>query len=395
MLWNDILEDDKKGLFTADPYSVSYETGITALDYANGYWGEKIDKDGNRVKYPVVGIPNGSLISVIGSTGRGKSTFAAQVGWNIVRKFANGMLIYIDCEKTFIPERFQKLTTKDMNRAILMKSNTSIEDVLNMVNKICEKKEANPKEYSYEINNGNSIFKKYEPTVFIIDSLPQFNSKEFNTDDLGGNADQMRASKDVTRFYTNIVDKAWKYNIIFIVINHIRPATNISPYAAPPPGLMMLNNQTESLPRGFVAQYYSNTYFRINAKKSANYTVDKDGFEGYCATIILAKSKTNTVGTSFPVAFNLQRGFDPIYSILEFASHCDLLRGSRNPNYYIEGAPEYKFDKKDFVMKMSVDEGFRTAVMTALKPAYEALLGSGTNTVDENTEILPYGDLSL
>jgi hypothetical protein len=66
-------------------------------------------------------------------------------------------------------------------------------------------------------------FVSYIPTAFIIDSLPSFNSKDFNTADLGTNMDPARASRDVSRFFNNCLDRMSKYNITFFVVNHIRP----------------------------------------------------------------------------------------------------------------------------------------------------------------------------
>ena len=57
----------------------------------------------------------------------------------------------------------------------------------------------------------------------------------------------------------------------------------------------MINPNTESLPRGTVPQYFSNTYFRIKTNKSNAYTEKDNGFVGYKCEISLAKSKSNVV----------------------------------------------------------------------------------------------------
>lgn len=392
--------NDKKGLFKSDDNTVSYSTGITVLDYANGFWNETVDKDGNKIVIPMLGIQGGSMVSVIGGTGNGKSTLAIQIGWNVVKNFEDGVLFIVDCEKTNIRQRIANLTRTDYDepRIRLMKSHTSIEDVLDIFNKICDMKESGGKKYMYEVQMGGRKFWTYVPTVFIIDSLPSFNSKEYNVEDLGNNIDQMKASKDITRFYTNVLDRAWKFNCIFITINHIRPNTIMNPYAPPPPGLMMINPQTETLPRGTVAQYFSNTYFRIKSKKSAAYTMEDDGFNGYKCEISMAKSKTNMVGTSFPVTFNTSTGFDPIYSIYEFANSLGLVQG-RNPYLSIKGFEDRKFNRKDFFTLMSVDKEFREGVLRVLKPYYEGLLGVKKElaTEDETSseETFGYGDIDL
>ncbi len=400
-LWDEVCANDKKGLFRSDDNTTSYSTGLLVLDYANGYWTDIINEKGEKETIPMIGIQAGSLVSIIGSTGVGKSTLAIQIGWNIVKNFKNGMLIIVDCEKTNTKQRIVNLLNADYEepRIRLNKSHTTIEDVLDSFNAICNAKEAAGKAYMYEIKNRSydgKPFWMYEPTVFIIDSLPAFNGKDYNVTDLGNQIDQMKASKDITRFYTNILDRAWKYNIIFIVVNHVRPSTNVNPYQAPPQGLLMINPQTEVLPRGTVPQYFSNTYFRVKTKKSAAYTMEDDGFIGYKCEIVLAKSKTNVVGTTFPVAFNSSIGFDPIYSIYEFADSLGLVKG-RNPYLTISGFDERKFNRKEFNSLMISDKEFREGVLRALKPYYESLLGS-KKTNDEETEDVPvphYNTISL
>ena len=169
-------------------------------------------------------------------------------------------------------------------------------------------------------------YKIYPPTVVVIDSLPSFNGRDYDDTSLGSNVDGMRGAKDVSRFFTNCLDNATKYNIVFLVVNHIRPKAEMNPYAQPPKGLMMLG-QAEQLPRGAVAQYYSTTYFRINAKRSDAYTMEDNGFTGFKCIIQLAKTKSNVVGTSFPIAFTGD-GFDPYYSIYEFANSIGLIKGN-------------------------------------------------------------------
>ena len=394
-IWEDLKEIDKKGLFTGNNNTTSYSTGILTLDYAIGYWTKVMNEDGELVDKPMLGIPAGNLISLISESGGGKTTFGLQVGWNIVKKFENGMLFMIDCEKTLSPQRMFNLihTSYDDPRVVLDRENTSIEDVLSMFNHVCEIKEAGGKKYQYKIEHQSfdgKPFYMYTPTVFIIDSLPSFNSRDYNIEDLGNQIDQMKASKDITRFYTNILDRCWKYNIIFIVINHIRPATITNPYQHPPRGIMMINPMTETLPRGSVPQYFSNMYFRLRTTKSQSYTVKDYGFNGYRTEIQIAKTKTNQVGTSFPVTFNTAKGFDPIFSIYEFADSLGLIQG-RQPYLSIKGFTEedHKFDRKQFNSLMISDLNFRKRVLEILKPYYEALLGDKI-IMNDNNEVTDY-----
>ena len=383
----ELKANDKKGLFRSDDNTVSFPTGFHALDYANGYY-QTVKINGEYKHIRRLGIPPG-FTTIIGSSGVGKSTFCLGAGWNIVKRFSNGQFIYVDCEKTMTKQRIIEVTgaSPEDPRITLMKERTAIEDVLELLDEICERKEANKSEIQIEIKDQSldgKPYKIYPPTVVVIDSLPSFNGRDYDDTSLGSNVDGMRGAKDVSRFFTNCLDNATKYNIVFLVVNHIRPKAEMNPYAQPPKGLMMLG-QAEQLPRGAVAQYYSTTYFRINAKRSDAYTMEDNGFTGFKCIIQLAKTKSNVVGTSFPVAFTGD-GFDPYFSIYEFANSIGLIKG-RNPYLYFEGLEELKFNRKDFVPRMKFEEGFGPRVMAVMRPYFDMLLGDKPKlNLDDNDE---------
>ena len=383
----ELKANDKKGLFRSDDNTVSFPTGFHALDYANGYY-QTVKINGEYKHIRRLGIPPG-FTTIIGSSGVGKSTFCLGAGWNIVKRFSNGQFIYVDCEKTMTKQRIIEVTgaSPEDPRITLMKERTAIEDVLELLDEICERKEANKSEIQIEIKDQSldgKPYKIYPPTVVVIDSLPSFNGRDYDDTSLGSNVDGMRGAKDVSRFFTNCLDNATKYNIVFLVVNHIRPKAEMNPYAQPPKGLMMLG-QAEQLPRGAVAQYYSTTYFRINSKRSDAYTMEDNGFTGFKCIIQLAKTKSNVVGTSFPVAFTGD-GFDPYCSIYEFANSIGLIKG-RNPYLYFEGLEDLKFNRKDFVPRMKFEEGFGPRVMAIMRPYFDMLLGDKPKlNLDDNDE---------
>lgn len=392
-LLKDIEASDKKGLFHSDDTYVNYMTGILPLDYANGFWQEVKLADGTSTFVPILGIIGGTFVSIIGDTGSGKSTLADQIAFNIIKDFEDGLMTHIDAERTALRQRILRIcgVETDDERIKLKKENIAIEDVLSMFDQVCAAKEAGGTAYKYEVTNktlDGRKFMAYIPTVFIIDSLPSFNSSEYNTEDLGTNMDQARASKDISRFVNNTIGRALKYNITFLVINHIRPKIVTDRFAAPPPGIMMLK-PTETLVRGAVMQFMTQNYFRINMIKSNMYIREDMGFEGFKASIQVAKSKTNFVGASVDVAFNKDIGFDPIFSLYEFASSLGLLQG-KNPNLYIQGLDTFKFNRKDFRRRYIEDKTFRDAFMSILKPYFESLLGEKTIAAESRVR---YGDL--
>ena len=178
-----------------------------------------------------------------------------------------------------------------------------------------------------------------------------------------------------------------RYNITIITINHIVPKVVADRFSPPPKGLMMLK-PNESLNRGYAAQYYSQNYFRVEGMKSNMYKVEDVGFEGFKASIQIAKTKTAFVGSTVDACFNGDIGFDPIYTLFEYASSMGLIEG-RNPFLYVHGHPEHKFSRKDFRMKFLGEKDFNIAFMSTILPYLEAMLGSKEFT---DSDKVRYGD---
>ena len=393
-LANMLDSNDKKGLFASNDNFVHYGTGIVPLDYANGFWLKVPQKDGTVVDKPVVGLRGGSFVSIIGTTGTGKSTFADQVGYNIISQFPDGMLFHIDAELTNYKHRMLKIMgiQGDDDRVRLKKEQIYIEDVQDMINQICDVKKSNGDLFKYEVKGlsmDGKPFKAYVPTVFIVDSLPSFYSREMKTEDLGTNMDGARAAKDIQRFFVNNMAKMEIYNITVIMINHIRPKIKVDMFSDAPAGLMMLRNN-ESLIRGYAAQFFSQNYFRINSLKSNIYTVEDNGFSGFKSQIQIAKTKTAFIGSTVDVAFNGAIGFDPIYTLYEFAHSCGLVQG-RNPWLYVGGLEQFKFNRKDFRHKFIGEPDFRDAFMEEITPYLEGLIGAKEVSSED---LVRYGEFS-
>lgn len=393
-LIEEIDAGDKRGIFTSNDTFVNYSTGILPLDYANGFWLNVCDKDGPR-QVPITGIMGGTFVSIIGTTMSGKSALTDQMGYSIIRDFSDGMLFHIDCEQTNLKQRMVQIMGCDNldPRIRLKKDMIHIEEVMEMFNTICEIKENGGNKYKYEVTDktyGRQSFLSYIPTVFVIDSLPSFNSSDNHSEeDLGTNMDAARAAKDVTRFFTNCLGRMMKYNITIFTINHIVPNVITNVFDRPPRGIMMLS-KNEKLNRGYAAQYYSQNYFRVEQLKSNLYKESDVGFNGCKASIQIAKTKTAFIGSTIDAAFNGPIGFDPIYTLFEFATSVGLVEG-RNPYLHIHGMDNFKFSRKDFRNKFAGEPIFRHNFFTVITPYLEALLGSKQMSTQERIE---YGNFA-
>lgn len=388
-----LKENDKKGLFQMDDGFTTYSTGILPLDYANGFYRTiKNINTGETKQIPVLGMIGGTITTIFGATQGGKSALGAQLGYSIIRKYEDGFFDYVDTEKGALLDRILKISGAKIGdpRINLTKEHTSIEDVLEMIDKICNMKESLGNRMKYTIENYDTFGnpgKVWFPTVLMIDSLPKFNSRDFSEDNttLGTNMDGMRSAKDLSKFMDRILDLLWRYNINLICINHLRPAQNVDRFKTQPREILMLNPNTEHLPRGYVSQYYANLVIRVNSIKSNMTTYEQDGFTGYEAEFQIAKTRSNFMGCSFKVAFDKNIGFDPIYTLLLFARDNGLIEG-RNPHLYIKEHDDMKFSRKEFRNKFSEDLKFREMVLSALNPYLEALMGVKESTVEERIE---------
>ena len=414
-LKQDLLKADKKGLFKCDSYFDCYSTGFLPIDYLNAFRVNYMRADGQPDSKLMTGLMGGKFITIIGYSGTGKTTLADQIGWSIcnsvpanadeetVRKFReNTMFIHVDVEHTATMSRIRELTGASQwdvdNRIILNNDNTYIEDVMAMIDQICQAKESNVDEYTYPVDGRpfglDRPVKVYVPTVFLIDSLPAFTSKNADTSVLEGDMSANREVKQISQFYTKCLGRMQKYNITIIAINHIKSKIQINPYEPDKPQLMLIKNG-ESLPRGQAPIYYAAYLFRISASGAkANFkNAEDDGFAGFKSYFQVTKTKTAFIGGNVPIIFNGQIGYDPITSLLALAMEYDMTSGNKN-KMTIKGAEAYPFARKDFRMKFIEDEMFRLAIVNAIQPILDSFVGTTASLNPEaNSNFIPINQL--
>lgn len=407
-LVSELKKIDKGKLFSNSAAFTTYDTGFVALNHLCGF---RVNIDG--MEKLVTGIIGGRFITIVGYSGVGKTTFADQLCWSIVndwpagdeeakRKFKEwGMFIHCDIEQTGVLQRIYDICgvrpdSEDAQRILLKSEDIYIEDVLKMIDLVCQAKQNAGDDAKYEIDG--SVFgesgkvKYYVPTVFLLDSLPTFTSKEVNDTTLEGQMSTNREVAQISQFYSKCLQRLHKYNITVVAINHIKTKLKINQYEPDKPQLMLIRDG-ESMPRGQAPIYLASYLFRINASgaKASRYTKEENGFDGYYATLQVTKTKTSFIGGTLPIVFNKEIGYDPIYSLYEYANSIGMVDG-RNPNLFIKGAESYKFSKKNFRDKFLTDEAFRVAVYAALKPSFESLIGT-TSDSSGNTMQVPIKDL--
>ena len=385
VLLNNLRSGKHKDLFKTNDEFAVYSTGFKTLDSINAFRITYTDNKGNICSDIVEGVIGGRFITIVGSSGTGKSTLADQIAWNIVKDFDEGIAIHVDVEQTVLRQRVLDtigLTTDDprADRFIIDKYHTYVEDVLTMVDDICKEKESGKDEMMYEADGkwfGKKTIKLYQPTVIIVDSLPSFTSKDVDTTSVSSQMSTNREVNIVAQFYTKLLAKMNKYNITIIATNHIRPKIVVDVYNQPPPQLMLLK-ASETLPRGQAPVFYASTVLRLNASgKSALLSKEEYGFDGFKCIAQAAKSKTAFIGGSTPLIFTEEHGFDEAYTMLLALYDNELICGKNfkdRDGLYVASSPEHKFSKANFGDKYKNNPEFKAAIDKALEPIFSKIV---------------------
>lgn len=363
-----LRENDKKNLFSTNITTAFHKTGFHLFDY---YFGSVVnihDKLGEIVKQEArVGQAAGTFNMVIGNTGSGKTTLAAQLGANIIRQFPNAHLIHYDCEQRFGVTRAQVVSKLPIsyfenNRYIIKDGAVGLDTMQETIIKLYAAKMKMKKDLmiktQYKDEFGKDV-EVMEPTVIIIDSITSVLSETFSPDNakdvadaekLRGNTEGARDAKSLKGFFKDILPLCKEANIIIYAINHIN--TNMSMNAFVPVARQQnYLKQDESIPGGKVLLYYPFNIIKLTAKPGDNYTEESDGFAGHVVMVEPIKSSSNqsgnnSKGVSFEMVFSFKNGFDAIRTLINYARERGIIEGNRT-RYKFKENPDYTFSLKN------------------------------------------------
>jgi len=379
-LLNKLREKDKKGLFNPSQVSVTYPTGFLPFDYLNGYKVKVMDINENLIgTYPATGITGGTFVTIIGKSGVAKTTWTIQTAFNIVKDFDDDAFIMCyDLEQALNYTRIKNITGATQeeldNKFVLRQEKNYIEDIFDSIIDIANTKEANKEDFSYDTGNVdefNRPIRAYVPTVIIIDSIPTLSSKDTEgEEEMKSQTDAMKAAKRLKQFYSSLMPIIKTYNITIFTINHINVKIDINPFAKSQNQIMYLK-QDESLPGGVAPIYYANTLIKFVS--STKFSVDDDGFDGFMVRLELIKSRSNKAGQSCNLVYNQLTGFDPIMTLLQFATDNSLIDG-RNPYKYFKSNKDVKFDSRKFREEFETNDELKKILMDSVSPKLEEML---------------------
>ena len=337
-------------------YSVAYPTGFLNLDFANGYIQEL--EDGS--KYFQLGLSDGSINMVISDSGVGKTTLCTQAACNIIKPFKTSCLFVEQAEVGTNIERIKNLAGLDTeeytNRVIVRDAGITIESVYNRVKTVHDIKVNNPDDYMYDtglVDYKGKVF-KYEPTIFIIDSVKMVLSNKNAEADETTNMSAAQNANANSQYYTKMVPLCREANIILILINHI--TTDINTGFLPKKSELPYLKQGEHIAGGKSLTYIQNNIFRLDIKSKLK-AEDTFGILGSIVNVDIVKSRTNNSDRGrCTLVFDQTLGYDSDLSLLLLLKDNKILEGSgaylKLPGY------DNKFTQKNFKEKLYSDPEF-------------------------------------
>lgn len=371
-------------------YSISYPTGFMNLDFANGY----IQEVNGQLKYEL-GISDGSINMIISDSGVGKTTLCTQIAANIVKRFPTSVVFYEQAEVGTNIQRIKNVSgissdEEFSKKFVIRDAGITIESIYERVKMVHDIKVANQSDYLYDTGlvdmRGNPIH-KFEPTVFIVDSIKMVLSKKNAEADETNNMAAATNAKANSEYYTKMVPLCREANIIMLLINHI--TMDINTGFLPKKSELAYLKQGEHISGGKSLTYIQNNIFRLDIKSKLK-PEEGFGITGSVVNVDIVKSRTNKSSRArcFMV-FNQEIGYDSDLSMLLLLKENKILEGSgaylKLPGY------DKKFSQKQFKNILYTDQEFyNTFVNVCLEYLKNGLLEEYNRIKEEESLKLKY-----
>lgn len=375
----------------------AYPTGFLTFDYMNGTV-VHVESENMQFSYNSIGIIDGSLVTVIGRSGCGKTTWTVQSAGNIIRPYPEACIYMDSLEGGIVDTRVSqllKLSGKDLtDRYIPRNTGITAENFYERIKMVHDLKMENYSEFLYDTGTfsttGEKIY-KLQPTVYILDSLALLMPEKISEEDeLSGQMSATAAAKTNTRVFKQIVPLLKAANIILFVINHITEQVEISAFSKSQGQLSYLK-PGERLGGGRAAIYVSNLLVRLDDHSKMK---EDEGFgiDGTLVDFTLLKSRTAHAGSKVTLVFNYDTGFDAELSLLYFLKANKMVNGA-GAYLYLGDRSDLKFSQKQFKSKLRENEEFRKVFTEIITEALQTLINDnvpdgGYDTFDITSEII-------
>lgn len=369
----------------AEP-DIMYPTGFLSFDYLNG---EVVHVKSKKVDftYNSVGIVDGSMVTVIGRSGCGKTTWISQAAGRIIKPFKTGCIYHDNIEGGILETRMQSLLEmgEEMtSRYIPRNSGITAENFYERVKMIHDIKTQNREDFEYDIGvvntRGEHIY-KLEPTVYILDSLALLMPEKYtDEEELSGQMSTTAAARTNASIFRRIIPMLKAANIILFVVNHITEKVSINPMAKTQAQVSYLK-QDESVGGGRIALYVSNLIIKMNDKEKLKEN-EALNIHGSIVEMQILKSRSAEAGRTIPLVFEFGKGFDRELSLYLFIKECGLVKGA-GAYLYFDGYDNLKFSQKQLKSKLNENEEFRMAFITTAMTALNTLLSQPEEIIEE------------
>lgn len=340
-----------------------YPTGFLSFDFMNGTV-VHVEKDDMKFQYNSLGIVDGSMVTVIGRSGCGKTTWCMQTAGNIIRPFKSSCIFMDSVEGGIVRARAESLTKiyrDDFDqRCIIRNTGVTAENFYERIKSIHDIKLEARDEITYDTgavnSNGEKIY-KMEPTAYILDSVAMLMPDKYtDEEELSGQMSVTAAAKTNTTVFKRIIPMLKTANIILFCINHITEQVSLTPYSAPQGQLAYLK-PGERLGGGRAIIYLTNLLIRLD--DHSKFKPDEGyGIEGCLVDFTLYKSRTAAAGSKTTLVFNYSEGFDPELSLHYFMKTRKKINGAGVGSYFGD-RNDLKFSQKTFKSKLRENEEFR------------------------------------
>ena len=368
-------------------YSVSYPTGFLNLDFANGY----IQEVNGKLLYEI-GITDGSINMIISDSGVGKTTICTQIAANIVKRFRTSTVFYEQAEVGTNIQRIKNLsgfrTDKEFSdRFIVRDAGITIESIFDRVKMVHDIKVNNQSDYLYDTgmidDRGNPIY-KFEPTIFIVDSVKMVLSKKNAEAEETTNMSAAVNAKANSEYYTKMVPFCREANIIMLLINHI--TTDINTGFLPKKSELPYLKQGEHISGGKSLTYIQNNIFRLDIKSKLK-EEEGMGIHGSIVNIDIVKSRTNSSSrANCFLVFDQKSGYDSDLSLLLLLKENKILEGTgaylKLPGY------DKKFSQKQFKEVLYSDPEFYKVFVSLCIQCLQSNLLNDYNRIKQEEEML-------
>lgn len=367
----------------------SYPTGFLTFDFMNGTV-VHVKKDDMQFSYNSIGIVDGSMVTVIGRSSSGKTTWCVQCAGNIIRPYKSSCIWMDSVEGGIVDTRAQALLKmcgeEFKDRWIPRNTGVTAENFYQRIKYVHDLKLESADQITYDTGtytpDGEKIY-KMEPSVYILDSLAMLApGKLTEEEELSGQMSVTSAAKTNTTVFKRIIPMLKAANIILFVINHITEDVQINAFARTQGQLSYLK-PGERLGGGRAAIYVTNLLVRLDdhSKLKADEGL---GIDGTLVDFTLLKSRTAAVGQKTTLVFNYNGGFDPDLSLYYFLKTRKLINGA-GIGLYIGDRNDLKFSQKNFKNKLQTNEEFRNVFMQYCLQELQSLIHDPMAQEVENT----------